>query len=101
MCDISSKRSVIPQSRRIGKGKLFRRNRIDVDATPAAIESDAAVDQRKDRVVAAETEVFARHKFRAALTDDDVTGHNRFAAKSFDPKAFANAVTTVLNAALS
>jgi len=32
----------------------FRSHRIDVDPSPAAIEADVAVDQREDRVIAAE-----------------------------------------------
>jgi hypothetical protein len=45
----------------IREGKrLFRSDRIDVDPSPAAIEADVAVDQRENRVIAAEADVFAR-----------------------------------------
>jgi len=40
--------------------RLFRSDRIDVDPSSAAIEADVAVDQRENRVIAAEADVFAR-----------------------------------------
>jgi hypothetical protein len=83
------------------EGELFRRDWIDIDTPSATIESDVAVDQREDRVIAAETDVFTRHEFRAALADNDVASHNHLAAKSLDAEAFTDAIPTVLNAALS
>jgi len=81
--------------------RLFRSDRIDVDPSSAAIEADATIDQRENCVIASEADVFARQKFRAALANDDIAGHDRFAAESFYTETFADAVAAVLNAALS
>src|SRR5438105_4740555 len=81
--------------------QLFRRDWIDIDAPSAAIESDAAIDERENCVIAAEADVFARQKFCAALAHDNVSGDNRFAAESFYAETFADAVAAVLNTALS
>src|SRR5204862_898006 len=88
--------------RRIGKGNdLFRSNRIDVDPPSAAIEADVAVDQCENSVITTEADVLSRQKFRAALADDDVAGHDQLAAESFYTETLANAVAAVLDAALS
>ena len=76
-------------------------NRIDVDATPRAIEAHAAVDQREDRVIATESDVFSRQELCPALANDDVAGDDRFAAKFFHAQPLADAVAAVLDAALS
>jgi hypothetical protein len=81
--------------------QLFRRDRIDVDPSPAAVEADVSVHQRENCVIAAEADVFARQKFSAALADNDVAGHDQLAAESFYTKPFADAVPAILNAALS
>ena len=83
------------------EGNLFRRDWIDIDAPSAAIESDAAIDERENCVIAAEADVFARQKFCAALAHDNVSGDNRFAAESFYAETFADTVSAVLNTALS
>src|SRR4030095_14167297 len=83
------------------EGKLFRRNRIDVDAATTTIETNVAVNERENRVIAAETGVFAGLKFRSALANDDVAGENHLAAKSLYAETFADAVSAVFNAALS
>ena len=76
-------------------------NRIDIHAPACAIEPNIPIDERKNGVIAAETDVLARQKFRPALAHDDVPGHDQFAAKSFYAQAFADAVAAVLDAALS
>src|SRR5436309_8849792 len=81
--------------------RLFRSNRIGVDPPPAAIEANVAVDQCENCVIAAEPDVFARQKFRPALPHDDIAGNDQLAAESFYTEPFANAVATILNAALS
>src|ERR1700736_386846 len=81
--------------------RLFRSDRIDVDPSSTAIEADVAVDQSENRVIAAEPDIFTRQKFRAALANDDVAGHDQLAAESFYTETFANAVAAILNAALS
>ncbi len=83
--------------------QLLRRDRgLDhIHAAPRAVELHLAINQRENRVVASETDVFPRQKLRAALADDDVAGHDCFAAKFFHAETFADAIPAVLNAALS
>jgi hypothetical protein len=81
--------------------QLFRRDRIDVDPSPAAVEADVAVNQREDGVIAAKADVLSGKKLCSALADDDIAGHDQLAAESFYTKPFADAVAAILNAALS
>ena len=81
--------------------RLFRNDWIDVDPSSTAIEADGTIDQRENCVIAAEADVFAGQKFRAALANNNVAGEHRFAAESFYTKPFADAVAAILNAALS
>src|SRR6266436_7717817 len=90
-----------PGTKKVRNENLFGHDRIDVHASPCAIETDVPINQRKNRVVAPEPYVFARQKFRAALADDDVAGDDHLAAKFFHAEPFANAVTAILDAALS
>jgi hypothetical protein len=83
------------------EGKLFRRDRVDIHAATTAIEANVAVNERENRVIATEADVFARLKFRTALANNDVAGKNHLAAKSFYAESLADAVAAVLNAALS
>src|SRR5882762_11090866 len=83
------------------EGNLFRRNWIDIDAATSAIEANIAVNQRENRVIASEADVFARLKFRAALAHDDVAGDDHLAAEFFYAQPLADAVAAVLDAALS
>ena|SRR5438270_5482583 len=83
------------------EGNLFRRDWIDIDAATTTIEADVPINQREDRVIAAEPNVFSRLKLRAALAKNNVAGQDSLAAETFYPEPFADAVATVLNAALS
>src|SRR5437588_6306849 len=74
---------------------------IDVNGPSAAIEADIAVDECEDRVIATKPNIFAGKKFRAALTNNNVSGDHVLAAKSFYAEPLADAVAAVLNAALS
>jgi hypothetical protein len=83
------------------EAKLFCRNRIDIDPTPAPIEPNVAVDESKNRIIAAKADVFPWQKLGPALADDDIAGEDRFASESFYTEAFADAVAPIFNAALS
>ena len=74
---------------------------IYIHPSSVAIETHAPVNQSKDCVIATEPDVFSRQKFCAALTHDDVAGHDRLAAEFFHTQPFADAVAPVLNTALS
>src|SRR5437879_4742525 len=73
----------------------------DLYPSTGAIEANIPVDQRENCVIATETYIFPRQKFRAALTHNDVTRHDQLASKSFYSEPFADAVAAILNAALS
>ena len=75
--------------------------RIDIYPPPAAIEPHAAVQQRKNCVIAAQPDIFSGQKFRPALAHNDIARHNHFAAEFFYTQPLADAVAPILNAALS
>src|SRR5438045_1416478 len=88
--------SAAPSSRR-------RRNYGEIYIHPpsAAIEAHVPVYQSENCVIATEPNVSSGQKFCAALTHNDIAGYNRFAAEFFDTQAFADAVASVFNTALS
>ena len=75
--------------------------RHDVDTPSRPVEANVAINERKDRVITPETHVLTRQKLRSALPNDDIARDDRFAPKSFHAKTFADAVPSVLYAALS
>ena len=81
--------------------ELFLRQRIDIYPPAGAVEAHVAIDQGKNRVIAPESDVLARQKFRPALAHDNVAGHDQLAAKFFHSQPFADAVATIFDAALS
>src|SRR5581483_1492690 len=76
-------------------------DRIDVHAATLAIETHGAVHERENCVIAPQANVFTRQKFRAALADDDVSGDDSLAAEFFYAESFADAVASILDAALT
>jgi hypothetical protein len=74
---------------------------VDIYASASTVEANASIDERKNRVVPAKPNIFSGQKFCPPLTHDDVTGDNPFAAEFFDAQPFADAVSAILNAALS
>lgn len=58
-------------------------------------EIDLAVDLGEQRVVLAHANILTGMNSRAALTNDDTSSRNQFAAKSFYPQAFGIRITTV------
>jgi len=73
----------------------------DVDPASVFIELHLAVFEREQGPIAADAHVFAGDKFAAALADNDASGGDKFAAKCLDAQAFADAIASVANAALS
>src|SRR5688500_8045284 len=77
----------------IDRSLLFRRLRhnrfyVDVFATKLAVaETDATVRKRKKGMVLAQADVRPRVPARAALTHDDVSAANRFAAELLHAEA--------------
>ena len=74
---------------------------IYVNAAPSTVEAYAPLDQRKNRVIPAESDVFSRQEFCPALAYDDIAGDDHFAAEFFHTQPFADTVAAILNAALS
>ena len=54
-----------------------------------------AIDQRKQRVITANADVFVGVMLGAALTNDDVTGNGRLTTEQFHTQAFAHRVAAV------
>src|ERR1700681_2671700 len=75
--------------------------RFDVNPPAAPIKSYNPVHQGKNCVVATQPNIFAGQKFRSALPDNDISGHHLLAPKFFNAQAFADAVSPVLNTALT
>src|SRR5450432_550931 len=72
-----------------------------VHPSPGAIKAHLTVLQGEDRVIATQAHILARQKLRSALPDNDVAGHVGLAPKFFHTKSLADAIATVLDAALS
>ena len=66
-----------------------------VDLAVQLVESDAAIFERKKRVVAAHADVGAGMKASAALADDDVARDDDFAAEFLNAEALGIAVASV------
>src|SRR5665213_443635 len=60
-----------------------------------ATKLDRAVDQREDRVIAAQSDIGAGMPFGAALADQDVPSDNALAARLLDPEAASFSVASV------
>ena len=73
----------------------------DVHAAAVFVEHHFAIGERKQRPVATGADVFAGDKFAAALTDDDAARRDNLPAKFFYAQPFADAVASVLYAALT
>ena len=75
--------------------------RHDVDTPSRPVEAHLAINEGKDGVITPEPHVLAGQKFRSPLPDDDIARNDCFAPKSFHAKTFADAVPSILYAALS
>src|SRR5512132_2301786 len=79
---------------------LAGRHDVDVGAASRAVtEGDAALGEREQGVVAAETDAGAGMEAGAALADDDVAGNHQLAAVLLDAQPPAGAVAAVARAA--
>src|SRR5436190_22919003 len=67
----------------------------------SVLESNDAVDEREQRVVAAHADVVARTDRRPTLPNDDRAGEHRLTVAALDAEPLAGAVTTVSGAAHS
>jgi hypothetical protein len=75
-------RNFVDCNRCAGDGRSLGRCRLDyVDLAVELIESDTAIFQGKEGVVAPHADICSRVEASAALADDDVSGNNDLAAK--------------------
>ena len=86
---------------RRGAGLFLGLYRVDIHPSTRAIKAHISINQRKNRIIATETDILSRQKFSAALADNDVPGNDQLASKSLHPKSLADAVAAILDAALS
>jgi hypothetical protein len=79
------------------------RNRLSLDINPAAalIEHHLAIHEGEESPIAAGSDVLAGDKFGTALADKNASGGDRLAAVPFYTQAFADAIATVADAALT
>ena len=73
----------------------------DVNFALVLAERNSTVAESEQSVVAAATDIVAGTETGAALTDDDGSCGNSFAAKGFDSEEFGIAVATVAAAGLT
>jgi hypothetical protein len=76
---------------------------VDVDflASSAVLESDDAVSQGEQGIVAAYANVQSWQDTGSALADEDIAGHHGLAAEFFDSEALGFGITTVSGGALT
>jgi len=85
----------------VGRTKLRHFHWFDIHPATTSVEPYDTVYQSKNRIIATQADVLARQKLRSTLPDNDVSSHYLLTPKFLDPEAFADAVATVLNAALT
>jgi hypothetical protein len=76
-------------------------DRFDIDSATTPVKPYDTVDQGKNCVIATQSNISTRQKFRSTLPDDNVSRHHLLTPKFFDTEAFADAVSPILNAALT
>lgn len=79
----------------IGSGRSRRRLGHDVYAPPVFIEFHPPVNQRVERPIAADADIYPGIELGAALADDDAACCDELAAESFDTQPLAVAVAPV------
>lgn len=72
-----------------------------IDAASTAIKQHGSAFEGEEREVAAETDIASRQIFAAALTDKNVAGEHFLTAEFFHAETFADAIASILDAALS
>jgi hypothetical protein len=81
--------------------QLRRFDRFDIHPATALVKPYDTIYKGKNCVIATQSDIFARQKFRAALSDNDIPSHYLLAPKFLDAQTFADAVPSVLNTPLT
>ena len=79
----------------------LRQGRFDIYTTTVPIEAYNTVYEGEDGVIPTKPNILSRQKFCAALANNDVSGNDLLATELLHAQAFADAVASVLNAALT
>ena len=79
----------------------LRQGRFDIYTTTVPIEAYNTVYQGEDCVIPTKPNILSRQKLCAALANNDISGNDLLTAKLLDAESFADAVASVLNAALT
>src|SRR5262249_2373341 len=86
-------------SRTVSSGGLFDHADEHAAFGALALELDLAVHRAEQRVIRAHAHVRARVHLRAALTNEDVAGQNRFAAEALHTEPLGVGLAAVTSAA--
>jgi hypothetical protein len=79
----------------------LRQSRFDIHATTVLIEAYNTVYEGEDCVIPTKPNILSRQKLCTALANNDVSGNDLLATELLHAEAFANAVASVLDAALT
>jgi hypothetical protein len=79
----------------------LRQGRFDIYTTTVLIEAYNTVYEGEDCVIPTKPNILSRQKLRTALANNNISGNDQLATELLHAQAFANAVASVLNAALT
>jgi hypothetical protein len=79
----------------------LRQGRIDIHTTTVPIEAHNTVYQGEDGVIPTKPNILSRQKLSAALANNDISSNDLLATELLHAQAFADAVASVLDAALT
>jgi hypothetical protein len=79
----------------------LRQSRFDIYATTIPIEAYNTVYEGEDCVIPTKPNILSRQKLCAALANNDISGNDLLTTELLHAEAFADAVASVLNAALT
>jgi len=79
----------------------LRQGRFDIYTTTVSIEAYNTVYEGENGVIPTKPNILSRQKLSAALANNDVSGNDWLATELLHAEAFANAIASILNAALT
>jgi hypothetical protein len=79
----------------------LRQSRFDIHATTVLIEAYNTVYEGEDGVIPTKPNILSRQKLGTALANNNISGNDLLTAELLHAEAFANAVASVLDAALT
>jgi hypothetical protein len=108
----NSRKEIIPENKKGEACDLARENfsvrliirsgfRHDIHATAAFVEIHFAIDESEQCPIATGADIFASHKLRSALANDNAACGDDVTAKLFHAQSLADAIPTVTNTSLT